>query len=224
MKVKLSDGNFTLVDEEDYYKYLRGRRAKVEGNGYVWVSKIGMLHRAILEVRSSTILVDHRDRNKLNNRKSNLRIATKSTNAMNRPKPANNTSGYKGVSWNKERKLWDAHIQLNKVGKFLGRYDSAEEAACVYDFHARQLHGEFALLNFPNRNHVPRKIRRKVRRGNSPYKGVSLMKSSGKFSARCRVREFAKFLGLFDSPEEAAKAYDSYVIACGIPEYANVEI
>ena len=224
MKVRLADGNITVVDEEDYYKYLIGRRARVTRLGYVWVTKIGMLHRAILDVQDPNILVDHRDRDKLNNQKSNLRLATKSTNGMNRPKPINNTSGYKGVKWNKERSLWDVNIQANSKNKFVGRFDTVEEAAKVYDFYARKFHGEFAMLNFPDINYTPPKIRRKVRRGNSQYKGVSFVKASGKFSARCRVRRFAKFLGLFNTEKEAVDIYDAYVISCGIPEYANFEV
>lgn len=221
MKVKISDGNTIDIDEADYYKFIVGNTVKVGRHGYVTVSRVGMLHRAIMGISDPKILVDHKDRNKLNNLSSNLRPANKSTNAMNRGKPKSNTSGYKGVSWNREKGLWDADIQLDNKQKFLGRYDTPEEAALAYDYHARRMFGEFAVLNFPDRDEAPRQVRRNSRRGNAPYKGVSLVKASGKYSSRCRVREFAKFLGLFDSPEAAADAYDAYVISCGIPEYAN---
>lgn len=221
MKCRLSDGSVIQIDLEDYYKYVAGKSTRISKSGYVLVSGEGLLHRLIMGELNGHI-VDHIDRDPLNNSRANLRLATKSTNAMNRPKPKSNTSGYKGVRWNKERKLWDANIQVDKVNRFLGRYDTPQEAAKVYDYHARILHKDFAYLNFPDEVYSPPTTRRKSRRGGtSKYKGVTYVKKSGKFSARCRVAKFYKFLGEFSTDIEAARAYDEYVIACGIPEYAN---
>lgn len=90
---------------------------------------------------------DHIDLNLNNNRKSNLRQATKSQNAMNKNAGKNNTSGYKGVSFVKNRNKYRAYITLNQKQYFLGYYDNAIDAARAYNKAALKLHGEFARLN-----------------------------------------------------------------------------
>lgn len=95
-------------------------------------------------------LVDHRDLNPLNNQRENLRLATYSDNMHNRSKMKNNTSGYIGVTWHKTNKKWRASIECNKVCEYLGSYDDPIEAAKARDKAAKRLHGEFAVLNFPN--------------------------------------------------------------------------
>jgi hypothetical protein len=103
-----------------------------------------LMHREVLCL-SGDELVDHRNRDGLDNRKANLRIASASQNQGNRTKRHDNTSGYKGVTWDSERKKWRATIQERK----LGRFDSPKEAARAYDEAALELWGDFALLNFP---------------------------------------------------------------------------
>lgn len=89
--------------------------------------------------------IDHIDRNRSNNRWSNLREATKAQNGANSRKPKNNTSGYKGVSWHKSDKKWHAQICSNGEHVNLGMYDSKEEAYAVYVKAAKALHGGFAF-------------------------------------------------------------------------------
>ena len=64
--------------------------------------------------------IDHINRNKLDNRKENLRIVTRSQNQMNRVIQKNNTSGYKGITWNQKRKKWQAQIMVNYKCIILG--------------------------------------------------------------------------------------------------------
>lgn len=71
---------------------------------------------------------DHKDRNPLNNRRSNLRPATESENAKNKSKSKRNTSGVTGVSWDKECCKWLAYIKVNKTRKNLGRYIDKQDA------------------------------------------------------------------------------------------------
>lgn len=92
---------------------------------------------------------EHKNRKTLDNRRSNLRMANRSQNQANRPRTKRSTSGYKGVSWYKRFGKWQASIQKNGKKRNLGYYFDKIEAAKAYDLAARELFGEFALLNFP---------------------------------------------------------------------------
>lgn len=92
---------------------------------------------------------DHRNRNSLDNRKANLRKSTHAQNLCNVGLRSHNTSGYIGVTWHAPTKQWRARIRHNWVRIHLGLFKTAEEAAKVYDKAAKRLHGEFAVLNFP---------------------------------------------------------------------------
>jgi hypothetical protein len=91
--------------------------------------------------------LDHRNQNGLDNRKRNLRRATRSENAANKAKPKNNTSGYKGVSWHALSNKWRAYIKVNQKWKHLGLFSSAKAAAKAYDLAARRWFGKFAYTN-----------------------------------------------------------------------------
>jgi hypothetical protein len=90
---------------------------------------------------------DHWNHDTLDNREENLRVCTYSENGRNRGKQKNNTSGFKGVTADGQR--WRARIALDEKYHCIGTYDTPEEAARVYDESAKELHGEFASLNFP---------------------------------------------------------------------------
>ena len=101
------------------------------------------LHQYILGIRG----VDHIDTHGWNNRRSNLRPATKSQNGANRLKNRNNQSGFKGVSKCGTTGRWKVSITTKQNGwKFLGRFDTPEEASQVYAQAARASFGEFARL------------------------------------------------------------------------------
>ncbi len=88
--------------------------------------------------------VDHVNQNKLDNRFSNLRLATASDNRCNVGLKSNNKSGVKGVSWERGCNKWRAQICLNRQMKYLGLFLSIEEAKKAYADAAVSLHGEFA--------------------------------------------------------------------------------
>lgn len=93
--------------------------------------------------------IDHTNQDKLDNRWSNLRSATSSENSINRPVKNNTSSKYVGVSWSKVCKKWHAYIGKERKKYNLGFFECEIEAAKTYDKAARNLHGEFANLNFP---------------------------------------------------------------------------
>ena len=84
--------------------------------------------------------IDHVDRNPLNNRIDNLRASNKSLNGANRPKQANNTSGHKGVT--KHWRKWIAQIHVGGKNRYLGIYDTPEQAHAAYVKAARAEYGE----------------------------------------------------------------------------------
>lgn len=92
---------------------------------------------------------DHQNHDTLDNTGQNLRILNGKENVLNKRKYKTNKSGYKGVSWSKNRRKWLAQIQYEKRKIMLGCYDSKEEAARVYDRAAIKYFGKFACLNFP---------------------------------------------------------------------------
>lgn len=93
-------------------------------------------------------IVDHRDHEGLNNTRTNLRLATRSQNSCNNKKTRGRSSKYKGVSRDK-RGYWRAKIHFKGKHIFLGYFDNEIDAARAYDKAAKELHGEFAVLNFP---------------------------------------------------------------------------
>jgi hypothetical protein len=89
-------------------------------------------------------MIDHIDRDRSNNAIANLRLATKSENAINSKMNARNTSGFRGVRRKKGLNRWDARIQYKGKGIHLGYFDSPEDASEAYKKKARELFGEFA--------------------------------------------------------------------------------
>ncbi len=100
------------------------------------------LHRAIMG-EPEGLEVDHIDGDGLNNRRENLRLATRAENMRNRKTPSNNTSGFKGVIRVEWRKKWQARIVLNGKRKQLGYFDTPQDAHKAYCDGAKAIHGEF---------------------------------------------------------------------------------
>lgn len=96
------------------------------------------MHRVIMDAQPGEE-VDHIDVDPLNNQRDNLRIVTRSQNCMNKGSQSNNTSGRRGVSWDKASQKWRAGIKVNGEPIFLGHFDSLEEASTCHEA-AREKH------------------------------------------------------------------------------------
>ena len=81
------------------------------------------MHRVIINAPKD-MQVDHINGNRLDNRRCNLRLATDGQNMGNSKIPRHNTSGFKGVSWDKRREQWEAYISKKDKKIHLGRFDT----------------------------------------------------------------------------------------------------
>lgn len=150
-RIKLSKGQYATVDDQDFdwlnqwswhyssngyamrVTYIKGSGRQNQKNEYV------LMHRAINKTPAGK-LTDHINRDKLDNRRSNLRNADKSLNSINRPLQSNNKSGYKGIHWFKRISMWQVYI--NKKGKRvnLGYYQELSDAIKVRQEAENRLH------------------------------------------------------------------------------------
>ena len=160
-ELQLTRGYVALVDDDDFewlnsYKWY----AKIYKNNNIYAARtlyLGIennkkkyhtqrIHHVILDIIDYKIIIDHKNGNSLDNRKENLRIATKQQNMANSKINKNNTKGYKGISLYKNGR-WRAKIYIFKKVKYLGFYENAIEAAQAYNDAAVKYFGEFARLN-----------------------------------------------------------------------------
>jgi len=127
----------------------KGSRPYVRRNGY-WVHKV-ILERKIGRKLLPTEVTDHIHGNTLDDRRSELRVATRRQSAQNRGLQANNKCGYKGVHYmfNPGKKRYQAQIGIDGRLRTIGCFETPEEAARAYDREARKHFGEFARPNFP---------------------------------------------------------------------------
>lgn len=130
VKVKLNDENYMLCDIEDWDRF-KGHYWFINDTGYAVCEtmKTGKLRfHKLVTGTTAEVIIDHINRNKLDNRKCNLRIATKEVNGINRGLQSNNTTGYKGVYFDKRRRVWKAWVKVSGKLITLGSYPTKEEA------------------------------------------------------------------------------------------------
>lgn len=153
--IRLTQGKFAVVDEEDY-EYLNQFNWSVRNSHRNWYAfrvvnkKEIKMHRIIINAPND-FFVDHKNGDGLHNYKSNLRLATIHQNNMNATSDKNTITKLKGVRKEKNCKSYRSIINFNKIAINLGSFKSPEEAGIAYDNAAIKYFGEFARLNFPER-------------------------------------------------------------------------
>lgn len=139
-------GAQVILDDEDAMRFV-GVRLEVASNGYVAVRKLGCrsqyIHRVIMGAPDGTV-VDHINGNKLDNRRSNLRICLQSENCLNHKVDARSTTGVTGVRWDKHRLQWAAQIAVGNRTIPLGRFNEFEEAVAARKAAEQKYHGKFS--------------------------------------------------------------------------------
>ena len=153
--IGLTQGFETIVDDQDFewlskskWYTKRGRklfyaRHKERGKKH---QKEVLMHRLILNAPQG-MQVDHINGDGLDNRRSNLRLATNSQNLKNQGPHKDNCSGFKGVYWDKRAHKWRAQIRTDGKKTGLGYFTLKEDAARAYNDAASKAHGTFAWLN-----------------------------------------------------------------------------
>jgi hypothetical protein len=131
--VTLFNSDKKLICDLDDWKNQIGLCWRLSGSGYAVAHVKGenkniMFHRAVMGISDENTWVDHKNRNRLDCRKGNLRIATPLLNAINFTLKKNNTSGYSGVSFDNESGKWRASIGFNNKKYNLGRYINKKDA------------------------------------------------------------------------------------------------
>ncbi len=155
-RIPLTQGQFALVDAADFAELSKWKwyafwnpftRSYYARRNFGRDSKGNQMtvhmSRQIMNATKGEI-IDHRDHDTLNNRRSNLRRATRAQNCQNARKRRDNKYGFKGIF--KTNKKWLAHIRENGKFKHLGVFSSPEAAHAAYAKAALELHGEFACL------------------------------------------------------------------------------
>lgn len=152
--IPLTQGKFAIVDDEDFEWLSHWKWMAVKG-GKTWYAtrtlKQIRMHREIVKCHSTEI-VDHINRNGLDNRRENLRVCNAFESGQNRGLfSSNKSSKYKGVSWHVRCNKWEVQIVSKGKSFYIGLFDNEEDAAIAHDVAAQIFHREFAYLNFPHK-------------------------------------------------------------------------
>lgn len=149
---KNGEGKFALVDAENAEVILGNswsvnKGYAMRGMYFHGSTKSFKMEWFIMGKPMPGYCIDHISGDRLDNRKSNLRVCTMAQNKTNRTKKDHNKHGYTGIFWHEIRKRFYARIKVAGKYVYIGSYRSKEEAARAYNKAARKYHGEFAKQN-----------------------------------------------------------------------------
>lgn len=154
-EIVIAGGNIALVDDADYDS-VAAIKWHMTSNGYArgYIHQTDdepgygvRMHRYILRLaRGDKREVDHKNGNRLDNRRENLRICTRLENSRNTKMSPRNTSGFKGVYWSTRHQRWHVQIWVNTKSKHIGLFDTPEEGYAAYCEAAKKYFGEFARI------------------------------------------------------------------------------
>jgi len=161
-EIPLTQGKVALVDDEDYewlnqWKWQATEQQPgafyAQRSIYIGRKRVHVkMHRQILGYSyGDGNIGDHKNRNGLDNRRENLRPASRALNRINSV-PQRNSSGFRGVTWYKRGDCWQVYIRINGRLMFFGRYRDIIDAAMAYDRAVIKYRGSDAQLNFPERS------------------------------------------------------------------------
>ncbi len=149
MLTKISLDSLPLVEGYSWYAQYKPNTGTFYARSWDGATVL-RLHRVVMGLLAGDKrLVDHINHDTLDNTLENLRICSSADNLKNQRKAKDNTSGHKGVNFDKRASKWRAQIMLNGKRKTLGYFSTIEDAAKAYDKAAIEHYGEYAFLNSP---------------------------------------------------------------------------
>jgi hypothetical protein len=211
-RIKLTQNQFTKVDDEDYewlikwnWQATQDKTVKHKKQYYVRrrefqkvdpIRPTIRMHRVIMEEflrrkLESWEQIDHIDGDGLHNEKENLRVVNNRENCQNRH--CFKTSKYPGVCWNKREQKWQAQIRINGINKYLGSFYNEIEGKKAYEWANNELKKDNPIPN--------------LRIKTSKYKGVFWDKEVKKWRVEITRNGKRKYLGRFSDEQKAAEAY-----------------
>jgi hypothetical protein len=156
----MTQPRYTIVDPADYERLRKYEWTTRKGTNSFYVRRhvagykgkkqtIVYMHQETIKVPKG-LIIDHINNDGMDNRRANLRAATRAQNSRNRKNSLKSGGSiYKGVSWDKKSRKWKARIGCDSKTIYLGHFENEIDAAKAYDWAAKKYHGEFASLNFP---------------------------------------------------------------------------
>jgi predicted nucleic acid-binding Zn-ribbon protein len=213
-RIPISKGYFALVNEEDYQCLIQYNWSLSNGYAITTIkdenkNKTISMHRMIMNDPKDKF-IDHINGDKLDNRKENLRLATHQQNQMNRAKRKNSRSKFKGI---KVKSTGSYEVRITYQGEriYIGTFKTEESGANAYNYYANEYFGEFARLNnvpyMDKEEWEKYRITLKDENSSSSYSGVFWTKDKKKWKSCLTVH-----IGYFETEEEAALAYNDYII------------
>jgi hypothetical protein len=224
-EIILSQGKVAIVDDElfEWLNRFNWHYANVEyASGNIDGERIFM-HRLIMDAPKG-IEVDHKNRNKLDNRKENLRLCNSKENKRN-IKKKNKDSEYHGIRRDKTGEKWSVSIRTDEGIMRVGTFTDKVAAANARNYYAKIYHGEFAFLNdcpYMEKEEWEKFKTKPFVSGKSEYKGVRRAARGNKWQAHIYHEGKQLHIGHFDTEEEAALAYNIKAIEIyGTDTYLN---
>lgn len=214
---KYGEGKYAKIDKDDFEK-LSEYRWWVNRHGYAYTSmKVGyrqykniQMHRFILNESNQQVIIDHRNRDKLDNQKGNLNKTDRSFNAMNATQ--NNSrklSKYRGVTYHKTQRKWYTQLKFRGHSYNLGSYSKEEDAAKAWNFWVLRICGDEVQLNDVDHiGFIPKPVRGLNLTTSSKYRGVYKEKGKKNWRAIINFKGNDIHIGYFKDEIEAAAAYN----------------
>jgi hypothetical protein len=210
---------FAIVDKTDY-ETITSRSWWLNNTGYAYSYERGspkklLMHRFIMRPPQDMV-VDHINGDKLDNRRSNLRICTQRENAMNKP------SIEHGVSYRKEYNRWRAYITVNGKQVSLGHYSTREEAIKARLSSEAYYYGKFGNAELSSaKDFIPNKGERDLTRARiesaSGYKNIRWDGERQAYRVLYKRNKVLTYVGSFKSLQEAIDARNEAILRGKMP-------